>query len=693
MLNSNQINEELNFSKYFRYIAFNIYRILFIGIICLLIWLAYFIFSPRIYEIKSLIQVDGKSSTIGSYEQIIGGGGERISLDEQIYLYKSRTNQEEIIKRLDLNIFVDGYVDPLISKKIDFSNVNLLDDVNSYQFILNINDDDEISITSEGKTKKFKDMLGKKIEFENITFVIENFKEEVINKDTTISVIDYDTAIKTFLAALTLEKYIGNVNFFNQPTLLGIGLRTKNVELGKDIVNESNNIYIEKGVERNVLEAQKSLSFIKAQTLKVENDLKLAEKELNDFKKSITSVDIELEVEGIVEEVIFLDKELKKLELKEAEIKSIYTSSNPILVQLQNQKIELKNQQDKINMVIESLPETRQEYVNLFRNVQINQVLFEDLLARELEFSIIEASTLGNAFVVDKAFRGPRVSPRGLASLMFTIVLSMILGVMYALIRGRFFSRIQIPSDIVEELPDLKLLGVLSNMQKNKREYSDSIDALATNLSLIADENDSKDCKVIQIIGATKSVGKSTTSVNLAKTLSNRNKKVILIDMDHRRGQLHTFFNIKKSDTNIFSQENIDLKKFKIDEHLSLIPRPTKSSSKVFSSIDSPIFRDLINRIKLEFDFIIFDTAPVLAVSDSIALSKYSDHLLLVARHNQSKIDDLYRTLIEFNIVGKSVEYVIYNSFEKPDGFYYYDYYSYKYYSNYDYGYSEDEKN
>ena len=57
-----------------------------------------------------------------------------------------------------------------------------------------------------------------------------------------------------------------NVNFFNQPTLLGIGLRTANVKLGMDIVNESNNIYIEKGVERNVLEAQKSLNFIKAQT-------------------------------------------------------------------------------------------------------------------------------------------------------------------------------------------------------------------------------------------------------------------------------------------------------------------------------------------------------------------------------------------------------------------------------------------
>ena len=78
MLNSNQINDELNFSKYFRYIAFNVYRIIFIGIICFLIWLAYFIFSPRIYEIQSLIQVDGKSSNIGSYEQIIGGGGKEL---------------------------------------------------------------------------------------------------------------------------------------------------------------------------------------------------------------------------------------------------------------------------------------------------------------------------------------------------------------------------------------------------------------------------------------------------------------------------------------------------------------------------------------------------------------------------------------------------------------------------------------
>lgn len=693
MLNSNQLNEEINFSKYFRYIAFNAYRIIFIGILFVAIWLIYFLTATRIYELRSLIQVDGSSSNVGSYEQALLGGGDRISLDEQIYLYKSRSNQQIVVNELDLSVFIDGVVESLDEKKIMFDDIILPKGDESIQFTITVKDDETALIESDNNSETFSNILDNSIIYKGSMFKISSFKDEIVNQPIAITFINDEDAIKIFLNEIVLTKYVNNANFFNVPTLLSVSYRSDNIELGKEIINSSNEIFIKKGIERNVEEARKSLTYIKTQSNKVQSELNDAEIMLNDFKKSITSVDIELEVAGIVEESISLEKELNKIDLKEAEIRSIYTSSNPLLIQLQNQREEIKRQQDRLNALIESLPDTRQKYISLLRNVQINQVLYEDLLAKELEFSLIEASTLGNAYVIDEAFKGPRVSPRGFASLVFTIVLALIFGVMYALIRGRFFSRIQLPSDIIEELPDLKLIGVVSNSNLGDTEYKDSVDTLVTNVSLICDQNKRNEGAVIlQVIGATKGVGKSTTSVNIAKTLASRNKKVIILDMDHRRGQLHAFFGVEKSSKDIFSQQDLNLEDFKVEEYLSVVPRPSRSSSKVFASIDSPLFRKFIENLRKEFDYIIFDTAPVLAVSDSLALSKYADHLMLVARHDESKTNDLYRVLVEFRTVGKNVDYLIYNSFQKPQGFYYYDYYAYKYYGNYDYGYKDNDE-
>ena len=62
-----------------------------------------------------------------------------------------------------------------------------------------------------------------------------------------------------------------------------------------------------------------------------------------------------------------------------------------------------------------------------------------------------------------------------------------------------------------------------------------------------------------------------------------------------------------------------------------------------------------------------------------------TDLLIPVIRHNFSMMRDIKQMLNDFSMINKDINYYIYNAFEKPAGYYGYDYYAYKYYSNYKY--------
>ena len=100
----NYFEDEIDLSKYFRALMFNLYWILgFLGI-AIIIWVIYVVTATKVYEAKSLIQIESnKSNNIQSYEDILFGGEGDSKLDEQIELYRARTNQLELIENLQLN--------------------------------------------------------------------------------------------------------------------------------------------------------------------------------------------------------------------------------------------------------------------------------------------------------------------------------------------------------------------------------------------------------------------------------------------------------------------------------------------------------------------------------------------------------------------------------------------------------------
>lgn len=171
--------------------------------------------------------------------------------------------------------------------------------------------------------------------------------------------------------------------------------------------------------------------------------------------------------------------------------------------------------------------------------------------------------------------------------------------------------------------------------------------------------------------------GKSTTTANLAITMAQSKKRVLLIDGDLRKPVIHRIFNIAnlKGLTNILA-ENVnyrELIKNNIVDGLSIItsgPKPPNPSE----LLGSQRMRAFIELAKKEFDFIIIDTPPVLAVTDAIILSPAVDGVVLVVGHGQATFEEVARAKSLLERVDARLLGAILNQIpiSQTEGYYYY---------------------
>ncbi|MCE1269964.1 MAG: CpsD/CapB family tyrosine-protein kinase, partial [Acinetobacter sp.] len=193
---------------------------------------------------------------------------------------------------------------------------------------------------------------------------------------------------------------------------------------------------------------------------------------------------------------------------------------------------------------------------------------------------------------------------------------------------------------------------------------------------------------IIVIAGPSPEVGKSFISTNLATIFAQSNKKVLLIDADMRRGYMHKYFNL---DVNPglaeFLNHQADLNQVvnttEVDG-LSIITRG-KSPTNPSEMLGSEQFELLLNQLSQEYDHIIIDTPPVLAVTDGIIISQYAGVNLLVARYAKSQMKELELSLSRFEQANVKVNGFILNDIQRAGAGYGYGYnYSYAYKANKD---------
>lgn len=204
---------------------------------------------------------------------------------------------------------------------------------------------------------------------------------------------------------------------------------------------------------------------------------------------------------------------------------------------------------------------------------------------------------------------------------------------------------------------------------------------------------DEKSCRVIGISSSLTGEGKSLSSINLAYTLSQLDKRVLLIDCDMRRPSISAKLPVVKSPglSNYLSGQSrledlLQLCGIVNEEDAFAVIAAGRNPPNPVELLSSAKMSRMLDRLKETYDYIILDLPPVGEVSDALAVAKYTDGILLVVRQNYCNRIALNSTVRQFEFVGSRILGVVYNCASESGGAYskkYYKAYHQKYEGSY----------
>ena len=480
------------------------------------------------------------------------------------------------------------------------------------------------------------------------------------------------------------------------------GTRPEEIQL---ILNNIIDNYISQNKNRDIQVAAAGLAFISEELPRLKRNLEDAENRLNEYRTRSGSLDIPVEAKGALESLVAIETQITGLKTEEAGLAELYTPEHPAYKAVLDKLAVLNQAKNKINRQISDLPNIQQEVIRLTRDVDTNQATYVQLLNKQQELNIMQASAQGNVRVVDHAMTAERpIKPRKAMIILLSALTAGMLASAWYLFRGAV-RRTLISPDEIEAL-NLEVLAIipksdvqteqsggLSKLKKTTQTATkyllaqaeptdvtvEAIRSLRTSIyfSIMDAKNN-----ILMISGATPEAGKSFIAANLAIVMAQSEKKVLLIDADMRKGYLDQLFEapVEQGLAEILSGQitpsqavqptqtpNLD-----IITHGTLPDNPSEL-------LMSNRLRALLEWAKPRYDHIIIDTPPVLSVTDATIIGQMVGITLLVARYESTTALELDRSAAKLVQNNVPVKGVIFNGLDRNAQ----DVYSYYAYAKY----------
>jgi capsular exopolysaccharide synthesis family protein len=316
---------------------------------------------------------------------------------------------------------------------------------------------------------------------------------------------------------------------------------------------------------------------------------------------------------------------------------------------------------------------------------------FRTILALKISQEQTELSLPRNSMVeiVDSGHKSDRPEkPKKALNIALGIIIGLIVGVGLAFFIEYLDTSVKTIDD-VERTLQAPVLGVIpQNVGLLLEEGAESPHAEAYRVlrtNLLFSRKDSN-LNSIAIVSAGAGEGKSTTVFNLATIFAQNGNRVVIVDSDLRRPVLHKMLRV----TNNIGMTNYLLKQNTLEEVVQTTNLPTldfMASGKLPSSslgiLSSTQMRDLITDLKQRYDFVFFDSPPIMGVSDASILASVVDMTLQVIQYRRYPQPMNIRAKQMIEKVGGNLVGIVLNNINmsQDENYYYYSGYYHEYYS------------
>ena len=684
-----------------------------------LLGVAWSVVSKPVYRADGLVQVEEKANGMSALKELQPLLGDNTTVSAELEILTSRMVLERVINKLKLNIDVQPKYFPLVGSAVarrykgeqpnepmlglgsyawggEVLRVDALDvpiDAHDKPLVLTSGEKGKYELTDADGELVLVGEVGTRANARQFSIFVSNLSARpgtrfvVVKRSAEAAV----TELRKDFAAKERGKKSGIVE---------VSLQGWDANRNAIVLDDILKTYVRQNVERRSAEAENTLKFLETQLPALKREMDAAEAAYNAYRQSRGSLDLNLETQSVLQSLVEVDNQIVALKQERDELRQSFTAEHP-RVQAVDQRLDrLRERRKQFDSDVNKLPDTQQKVLRLARDVEVSTTLYTNLVNTAQQLKVSKAGTVGDVRIIDAAaVSSEPVGMKAPAKIAISALLGLLASLGIVWLKRSLRVVIEDP-EVIESKLGLPVyatiphsedeVALFSRTRKGKsgellaisKPEDDAIESLRGLRTTIHFALMDASHNSILITGSSPGLGKSFISKNLGAVLAQAGSRVLIIDADLRRGHINKEFGLRRevgvSEYVAGTVKLEDIVKPTAVPNLWVIttgqipPNPSELLMHLR-------FEQLLQQLGEQFDTLIIDAPPILAVSDAAIIGRMSGATLMVARAGHHPISELEQAVKRLNHAGVHVKGFVFNDLNTDRQRYRYGYKGYVY--------------